>query len=87
MNDVNKRIDEMISELKKERDELQVRIHLAKLEAGDEWQKIEAKLVKLEDKTKELGSATAEASQDVGAAAKLLGEEIRNGFKAIARHL
>jgi len=86
MSDVKTRIDEMIKNLKQERDELQVKLHLAKLDAGDEWEKIQAKLVKLEAKAKELGGVTAEASKDVGAAAKLLGEEIRDGFKKIGRH-
>ncbi|MBL1432880.1 MAG: hypothetical protein COB94_005490 [Gammaproteobacteria bacterium] len=86
MNDIKKRINDMVNDLKQERDELRVKLQLAKMEAGDEWKKLEAKLVKLEAKAKELGSATADASQDVGAAAKLLGEEIRNGFKKIAKH-
>lgn len=86
MNDIKERIDEMLNTLKQERDELQVKLHLAKLEAGDEWEVIEAKLAKLEAKAKELGGATMDASTDIGAAAKLLGEEIRDGFKKIARH-
>ena len=86
MNDVKTRIDEMVNELKQQRDELQVKLHLAKLEASDEWQKLEAKLVKLEAKAREVGSETVDASQDVGAALKLLGEEISDGFKKIARH-
>lgn len=87
MSDVKKRIDEMVSELKQERDELRVKVHLAKLEAGDEWKKLEVKLAKLEAKSRELASATAEMSKDIGAAAKLLGEEIRDGFKKLAGHL
>jgi len=86
MNDVKKRIDEMVHELKQERDELQVKLHLAKMEAGDEWEKLGNKLAKLESKAKELGGATADASVDIGAAAKLLGGEIRDGLKKIARH-
>ncbi len=87
MSNVKERINELFNELKQERDELQVKLHLAKLEAGDEWQKLDALLVKLEAKAKDLGSATAEASQDIGAAAKLLGEEISHGLKNIGRHL
>lgn len=87
MDDVRIRIEAMLEELKKERDELQVKLHLVKMEAGDEWDRIEANLEKLEAKARELGGATAEASRDVGAAAKLLAQEIRNGFKTIARHL
>lgn len=86
MNIDKKRIDEMLAELKQEGEELRVKLNLAKLEARDEWQSLEVKLEKLESKTKELGSATAEASKDVAAAAVLLGEEIRDGFKKIARH-
>ncbi len=87
MDDLKNRIEEMIRELKQERDELRVKLHLIKMDASDEWGSIEAKLHKLEAKSKEIGSATAEASRGIGAAAKLLGEEIREGFKTIAKHL
>lgn len=86
MNDVKKRIDEMVNNLKQERDELQVKLQLAKMEVGDEWEKLEAKLEKLEAKARELGDATVEASKDIGAAAKVLGEEIRDGFRTIGKH-
>lgn len=86
MADIKKRVHEMLSDLKQERDELQVKVHLAKLEASDEWHKLDAQLAKLEAKTKELAGATTEASQEIGAAAKLLGEEIMAGLKKIARH-
>jgi len=87
MEDTKKRINEMIGELKKERDELTLKLHLTKMEASEEWTKISSKLEKLEAKTKELGGATAEASQDIGAAAKRLSEEIRKGFKTITQRL
>jgi chromosome segregation ATPase len=86
MNDIRKNIDEMIATLKQERDELRVKLNLAKMEAGDEWEKLEGKMHKLESKAKELGHVTAEASRDIGEAAKLLGEEIRDGFKKISKH-
>ncbi len=87
MSDVKAGIDKMLNELRKERDDLRVKLHLAKMEAGDEWKKLDAKLMKLEAKTKELATATADASKDIGAAAKILGEEISSGFKKIAKHL
>ena len=81
------RIEEMMNELRRERDELRVRLHLAKLEASDEWKELESKLVKLEAKAAKLGNATAEASKDVAAAVTLLGQEVRDGFKRIAKQL
>jgi hypothetical protein len=86
MGDIKARIDEMVNELKQDRDELQVKLSLAKLEMRDDWRSLEAKLGKLEAKAGELGEATAEASKDIGSAAKLLGEEIRDGLKKIASH-
>jgi len=82
-----KHIDEMLESLKEERDELRVKLQLAKMDAGDEWHKLEGKLHKLEAKAKELGSATADASGDIGSAAKLLAEEIRDGFKKVIGRL
>lgn len=85
MDDLKKRLDTMVEDLKRERDELRVKASLAKLEAIDEWREIEPKLRKLEAKAREVGSATADASKDVGAAAVLLGKEIGKGLKDIAR--
>jgi hypothetical protein len=88
MDDLDKlkqRISSMVAELKQEYGELRVKANLAKLEARDELHVVEAKLKKLEAKAKELGGATAGASKDIGAAAKLLGEEIRDGCKNIAK--
>jgi SMC interacting uncharacterized protein involved in chromosome segregation len=87
MGDIKERIDEMIDDLKQERDELELKLKLAKLEANEEWLKLEAKIARLESKAKELGDVTADASHDIGAAARLLGEEIREGFRKIAKHL
>ena len=84
---IEETIEKIIDEVKQERDEVKVKLHLAKLDASDEWSELENKLEKLENKAKELGGVTLEASQDVGAAAKLLGEEILNGFKSIGKHL
>jgi len=86
MNDIKKNIDELIASLKQERDELRVKLNLAQKEAGNEWEKIESKLQKLEAKATEVGHVTLETSRDIGSAAKLLGEEIRDGFKKIRKH-
>jgi Mg2+ and Co2+ transporter CorA len=86
MSDFEDRIEEMLADLKQQRDELRVKLSLAKLEASDEWREIEGKLRKLEAKAREVGGATADASKDVFAAAKLLGDEIRKGLKSVAKH-
>ena len=85
MTDLKDRVDEMLKDIREERDELMVKLQLAKMESSDEWKKIEAKLEKLEDKAKDVAEVTADASKDVAAAINLLGEEIRDAFKKISQ--
>jgi SMC interacting uncharacterized protein involved in chromosome segregation len=87
MNDAREWIDELVDELKEERDKLRVRVHLAKMEASEEWEDIEEKFEKLESKARAVRKATADSAEDVGAAVKLLGREIKDGFKHIAGQL
>lgn len=84
LDDIREQVDVLVADIKREFGELRVQANLAKREAADELKVLDAKLHHLEAKAKELGGATAEASKDIGAAAKLLGEEIRDGFKQIA---
>jgi len=86
MDDLREHVEEMLEDLKKERDKLRVKAGLAKLELRDDWKVLEQQLARLEAKAKELGGATADASKDIGAAARLLGEEIGKGLKSVARH-
>ena len=87
MNEIVKQLDELARKLEQEAGELRVKVHLAKMEASDEWKELEEKLAKLRSKTKQLGGVTAEASRDIGAAAELLGTEIRDGLRKVAKRL
>ena len=87
LDDIRERVDELVAELKQEYGELRVKGNLAKREAADEPHEFGEKLNRLEAKAKELGGATADAAGDIGAAARLLAEEIRDGFKDIAKRL
>jgi chromosome segregation ATPase len=83
MADLKDEINEMISDLKQVRDELKVQLHLAKADVKDDWDEVEGNLEKLEAKAKNIGDAAKEASGDVGEAAKLLAQEVKNGFDKI----
>jgi len=85
MTDTTDQIEEVLARLKQERDELRLKLHLAKEDLGDEWDKVETAMTKLESRARHVGDGTMEASRDVGAAVKLLAEEIRNGFDTIRK--
>jgi hypothetical protein len=77
------KLSEEIEDLKRVRDELRVRIHLGKAEAKDLWEATEAKLQEVESKVRHVASQAEEPLHEVGEAAKLLLEEIRDGYHRI----
>ena len=76
-------IAELIDSLKRERDELKLQVHLLKAEAHDEWLELEKQWPHLEHKAKTATTAAELAAADVAAALRLLGEELRAGYRRI----
>jgi len=80
-------IAKLWQDVKTIRDELRVQAHLAKAEMKDLWVELEGKWHEFEPKAKQVAGATAEASKDVGAAAKDLGKEILAGYERIKKSM
>ena len=78
---------EMLEKLEQERDELRVRLHLGKAEAKEEWDKLDGRIAELRGRLDRAGDEAGEVMEDVGAAAKLLGDEIRLGFDRVRKML
>ena len=73
--------------LLQQRDELQLKVGLAKLEAKEEWGKVEEKVDGLMAKLQIIGEEAADASEDVVESAKHLGEEIKSAYAKIKANL
>ncbi len=80
-------IAELVESLKRERDELHLQFHLFKAEARTEWAGLEEKLTHFQHKAHAASAAAGEAAGEVGAAAKLVGEEMRAGYRRIRETL
>ena len=87
MKDIKESIEQLTADLKRERDQIQLKLHLGKEELEDEWEELENKLQQLEVKTKSIREAASEASEDIISAAKLLGEELKKGYKKVRKKL
>jgi acetoin utilization protein AcuB len=81
--DIEKRLANEIDDLRRVRDELRVKIHLGKAEAKDLWEKTEHKLHEAEAKLKSISEQAEEPLHDIGEAARLLLDEVRDGYKRI----
>ena len=80
-------LDAMIDGLKQQRDSIMVQLHLAKAEVRDEWDELEQQWEHLRGKAKSVGDEAHDASRDVLEAAKLLAEEIKQGYERIRKRL
>jgi hypothetical protein len=87
MADTRQQIDKLIETLKRERDELALKMHLGKAEAMDEWEKLEKKLAELTAQARPVGGVIGDTAKNVGSALELAGEEIKKGYERIRKLL
>lgn len=84
---LRERIEQELEDLRAAREELRVRLHLGKLEARDQWEQLEKKWQQAEGKLKVLGDASQEVAADVGEAAGLALDELKEGYAKLRRLL
>jgi len=89
MADIRAKWQEVLADLERQRDELKVRLHLAKAEVRDEWARLrlDEKLATLRQRADAAGGEARGAMKDIGAAADLLANEIREGLERIRKTL
>ncbi|WP_342346740.1 hypothetical protein [uncultured Nitrospira sp.] len=87
MADSLEQLQKIADDLKRQRDELQVKLHLAKADARDEWAKLETRW---EDVKTKMEAVRKEASQTTGAVSTGLGlvlDELKKGYDNIRKTL
>jgi len=80
-------LDKLVGTLRRERDELQVRLHLAKAEAKDQWSELEQKWQGIEAKLPSVKREVGSAAENIVAALKLAAEEVERGYANIRKLL
>jgi len=84
---VEERIDKLWSDLKTQRDELRVQMHLAKAELKDEWEELEDKFQYAQSKFNELKKQTGEVADDAQEALHIVLEEIGEAYGRVKHRL
>jgi len=80
-------LDRVLQELQRQRDELNLKMHLAKAEAKDEWQELERKWQELKPKLDAAGGEAMKTGENVLAGLQLSLEEMRKGYERIKSRL
>lgn len=85
MVDVREELKKLEDTLLQQRDELRLRMHLAKADAKDEWEDLERKWAEAQVKFDAVRQSAGASMEEIEAAARLLGDEIKNGYERIRK--
>lgn len=85
--EIKEEFNHLIDKLKTERDEINLKLHLATLEVKQEFEEAEPKLNQLKIKGAEIIDESVEVSEDMLAKAKIVGEELKETYQRIAKRL
>jgi len=84
---IKKEFDNLLEKLKSERDELKLKLHLASLEAKEEFEEAEKNWDTLKIKAAEIADDSKETSEEFIAKAKIVGEELKDAYSRISKRL
>lgn len=79
--------ENLLAKLNVEREELQLKLHLASMEAKDEFEEAEKQWQQIKHKASEIADDSIETSEEFIAKAKIVGEELGNTYQRIAKRL
>jgi len=84
---IKKEFGNLFEKLKVERDEIKLKLHLASMDAKDEFEKAEKQWVLVKAKATEIADDTKETSQEFAAKARIVGEELKDTYHRIKQRL
>jgi intergrase/recombinase len=84
---VKKEFDEITESLKQQRGDIQLQIHLANMEAKQEWKKAEKNWDKFVDSIGVITDETKETSTEIIHATKVIGDELKDAYGRISERL
>jgi putative cell wall-binding protein len=85
--DMKEEFNKLIEKLKTERDEVNLKIHLASMDAKKEYEEAEKKWVEVKAKAAEIADDAVETSEEFIAKVKVVGEELKGTYNRISSRL
>jgi len=79
--------DKLVEKLKMERDGINLKIHLASMDAKEEFAKAEIKWEQVKTTASKIADDAVETSEEYIAKAKIVGEELKETYNRIAKRL
>jgi len=79
--------ENLLEKLKSERDEIALKVHLASMEAKEEFEEAEKNWDKLKIKATEIADESKETSEELISKVKIVGEELKETYSRISKRL
>ncbi len=79
--------ESLLDKLQVERDEINLKMHLASMEAKQEFEEAEKQWHRLKIKAAEITDESVETSEEFIAKAKIVGEELKDAYYRIGKRL
>lgn len=80
-------VSELLGNLKQQKDELALKIHLGTMEAKEEFEKAQEKLGKVAEDFEPVKEAVAESAGNIFSSLKLVAGEVKDSFDRIRKSL
>ena len=85
MSEQKNELNDVISKLKQERDELKLQMHLASMDAKDEYERISGKVDDLTDQYEPIKGAVEESASNIFTAFGMVADELKVGFQRVRK--
>ena len=85
--EIKKEFGNLYEKLKVERDEIKLQLHLASMEAKEEFENAEKQWVLVKARANEIADDTKETTQEFIAKARIVGEELKDTYHRIKQRL
>ncbi len=85
MSEQKTTLEQLMSQLQQERDELKLQMHLAEMDAKDEYDRLSRKCDELSDQYEPVKDAVEETAENIFSALGLAAEELKQGFHRVRK--
>ncbi len=85
--EIKEEFDKLVEKLKIERDTINLKVHLASMDAKEEFVEAEKKWDKVKEKASKIADGAVDTSEEYIAKAKIVGEELKETYKRLSKRL
>ncbi len=85
--EIREEFDKLIEKLQVEREKINLKAHLATMDARQEFEEAEKKWLKVKEKASKIADSAVDTSEEYISKAKIVGEELKETYNRISKRL